>query len=198
MVHGSLRKLNGSLLCTVAVVFVSITTADAQANQSNGLSSNEVPLLGTRWNLVTLFKKSIPLDSLEPHFVLQERERFANGSTGSLVGEIGANGLTAIYKTSGNSLRVTVVAVTAVAEKCRSTEECGQPADLGKSLVLEKCRSAEGCAQSAETGKSLVDALSATAHFQISGSVLELLNLRGEVLARLASAGPKHGVETSW
>jgi hypothetical protein len=192
-VLGSLRKLNGFLLCAVAVVFVSLTTAAAQATQPNGISSNGAPLLGTRWNLVTLFKRSVPLDGRDSNFVLQERERVANGSKGSLVGEIGVNGLTAIYKTSGNSLRVSIVAIGAVAEKCPSAEECGQPADLAKSLDLEKCRSSEGCSQPAETGKSLIDALRTTAYFQITGSILELRNQHWEILARLAAAEPEHG-----
>jgi heat shock protein HslJ len=190
MVHGNLRKLNGLLLCTVAVVFVSLTTAAAQAIPPNGLSSNGTPLLGTRWNLVTLFKRSVPLDGRESHFVLRERERIANGSTGSLVGEVGVNGLTANYQTSGNSLRVSIVAVGAVGEYCHSAEECGQPGDLDNSLVLEKCRSTEGCRQSAQTGRSLLDALRTTAYFQINSSILELRNQQGEILARLAAAEP--------
>jgi hypothetical protein len=189
MVHGSLRKLNGSLLCAIAVVFVS-TTAAAQTTHPNGLSSNGTPLVGTRWNLVTLFERSVPLDDREPNFALQERERFANGSTGNLVGEVGVNGLYANYKTTGRSLRITVVAVGAVAEMVQPNDECGKPPDLSHSLDLENRRSAEGCGPSAQNRKSLVDALNATAYFQITGSILELLNPRGEVLARLVAAKP--------
>ena len=140
-----------------------------------------------------MFKRSVPANGRESHFVLQERARFANGSTGALVGEIGVNGLTASYQTNGNCLRVTIVAVGAVAEKCQSAEECGKPADLAHSLDLGKCRSTAGCGQPAEPRKSFIDALNATAYFQITGSTLELLNQHGEVLARLAAAEPEHG-----
>lgn len=197
MVHGNSGKLTASLLCAVAMAFVPITTAAAQAAQPNGQLSNGTPLLGTKWNLVTLFNRPVPSKGREANFVLQERTRSTNGSMGTLVGETGVNGLTAVYKTSGNSLRVTVVAVGAVAEKCQSAEECGQPADLAKSMDLEKCRSTGrsvvGCGQSAQSGKSLIDALSAAAYFQITGSTLELLNQQGVVLARLAAAQPEHG-----
>jgi hypothetical protein len=122
--------------------------------------------------------------------VLRERERIANGSTGSLVGEVGVNGLTANYQTSGNSLHVSVVAVGAVGEYCQSAEECGQPGDLDNSLILEKCRSTAGCRPSVQPGRSLLDALRTTAYFQINSSILELMNQQGQILARLAAAEP--------
>jgi hypothetical protein len=82
---------NGLVLCfrAVAIVLVWLTTAAAQTTQANGLSSKGTPLLGTTWNLVTLSKMSVPANGRESRFVLQERARFANGSTGALVGRSG-------------------------------------------------------------------------------------------------------------
>ena len=51
MVQGTLRKLTASLLCTVAMVFLWLTSAAAQTTQPDGLSSSEDPLLGTTSNL---------------------------------------------------------------------------------------------------------------------------------------------------
>jgi hypothetical protein len=190
MVHGSLRKLTASLPCAAAMVFIWFATAAAQTTQPKGLSTSGIPLLGTKWNLITLFRRSVPLDDREPNFALQERERFANGSTGSLVGEDSVNGVNGNYQTTGHSLRITIVAVGAVAEIVQPNDECGKPPDLSHSLDLENRRSAEGCGPSAQNRKSLVDALNATASYQITDSILELLNPRGEVLARLVAAEP--------
>lgn len=106
--------ISGSLvLLTVAIAFVPVTTAAAQANQSRAIAKKASSLIGTQWMLVELDGKPIPHGGLQPYFALKGGKQLASGSTGQLVDTSdGCNDLTGFYEIKGDSLKIHVVTAT--------------------------------------------------------------------------------------
>ena len=159
-----------SLAClALAVAFGAAGTAAAQVSQSAGSTGQESLLIGSQWNLSELNGKPVSCGAFDCYLTLRRNANIDGGAAGELVVSPDCgNQLTGAYATKGDSLHLVVMTSTLVA--------CFIPAQ----------QSRIGSAPTPLYQPELfLKALSATSHFKIQGSTLELLNKDGVVLARL-------------
>jgi len=152
----------------LAVAFGVARTVVAQVSQSTG-TGQESLLIGSQWNLSELNGKPVSCGVFDCYLTLRRNANIDGGAAGELVVSPDCgNQLTGSYATKGDSLRLVVMTSTLVA--------CFIPAQQGRT----------GSAPTpVYQPESFLKALSATSHFRIQGSTLELLNKDGVVLARL-------------
>jgi heat shock protein HslJ len=149
----------------LAVAFGSARTVAAQVSQSAGSTGQESLLIGSQWNLSELNGKHVSCGAFDCYLTLRRNANIDGGAAGELVVSPDCgNQLTGSYATKGDSLHLVVMTSTLVA--------CFIPAQQGKR-------------EPAYEPELFLKALSATSHFKIQGSTLELLNKDGVVLARL-------------
>jgi heat shock protein HslJ len=165
----------GLSFLAVAIAFTSITTVVAQTNRS--------ALIGTNWKLIELDGKSVLHSGFESHFALKANERGVGWSTGQLenASEDGCNDLSGFYVTNGDSLRINPSHTTLLL--CGPNRPPAQ--QEGNAPTPERPGPASFYKDSQPT--LFIVALKKTSGYRIHGSILELLDPNGTVLARMVA-----------
>jgi heat shock protein HslJ len=166
-----LRTLALLACLALAVAFGAARTAAAQVSQPAGSTGQESLLIGSQWNLSELNGKPVSCGAFDCYLTLRRNANIDGGAAGELVVSPDCgNQLTGSYAPKGDSLHLVVMTSTLVA--------CFIPAQQSK-------------IGSTYQPELFLKALSATSHFKIQGSTLELLNNGGVVLARLNAGKPR-------
>ena len=163
---------SGIAFLAIAIAISSITTVVAQTNPS-AASGSGLTLIGTHWKLIELDGKSVLHSGFESHFALKANWRVVGGSTGELLNASadGCNHLAGSYETNGDFLRINPTHATLLL--------CGNPPTFppkrpGPCVFYKDCQP-----------NLFISALKKTSGYRIHGSVLELLDPDGMVLARM-------------
>lgn len=122
------------------------------------------PLAGTNWLLIESSGHHVAQNGLQPHFKLKPLERYQDGSSGQVQGEVDfcGNDLIGTYRAAADRLHFEIDGVAASLRACRtpigvSTENIGR-------------------------------LLSGNPHFRIHGDELDMLDDNGAVRARFFAA----------
>ena len=137
-------------------------------------------LIGTQWKLIELDGKSVRHSGFESHFALKANERRVGGSTGQLIkaSADGCNHLTGSYETNSDSLRIeaaTTTLLVCMASRVPAQQEGNTPTPASPGTYVYKDNQAD----------LFLLALKKTSGYRIRDSMLELLDPKGMVLARM-------------